>query len=123
MAQGGKTECWPDWCGREGPRGRASCLRAPSLRRRVGNRPQNTFAASVAAWNLRPVALRPRLNARTEVFHRLRLGRERHFDRALIRMSFTRVSARFAWPSAGPPRGGGTGPKWPGPERGTTGTL
>jgi len=44
--------------------------------------------------------------ARTEVFHRLRLGRERHFDRALIRVSFTRVSARFAWPSAGPPRGG-----------------
>src|SRR5262249_62271104 len=31
---------------------------------------------------------------------------ERHLGRALIRMSFTRVSARFAWPAPGPPRGG-----------------
>jgi hypothetical protein len=43
--------------------------------------------------------------------------------RALIRVSFTRVSARFAWPSADLLKGGGTGPKRPGPERGTTGTL
>jgi hypothetical protein len=38
-------------------------------------------------------------------------------------MSFTRVSARFTWPSADLLEGGGTGPKRPGPERGTTGTL
>jgi len=43
--------------------------------------------------------------------------------RALIRVSFTRVSARFAWPSAYLLGGSGTGPERPGPERGTTGTL
>ncbi|MGA8968976.1 MAG: hypothetical protein WB499_07120, partial [Pseudolabrys sp.] len=43
------------------------------------------------------------------------------YGRALIRVSFTRVSARFAWPSADLLEGGGTGPKRPGPERGTTG--
>ena len=33
------------------------------------------------------------------------------FGRTLIRVSFTRVSARFAWPSADLLKGGGTGPK------------
>src|SRR6266851_4732884 len=37
-------------------------------------------------------------------------------------MSFTRVSARFAWPSTDLLEGGGTGPQRPGPESGTKGS-
>jgi len=55
-AQGDKAGSQPDWCGWEGPRGRGQHLRAPSWWRCVGDRPQNTFAASVAAWNLRPIS-------------------------------------------------------------------
>jgi len=88
----------------------------------VGYEPQNTFAASVAAWNLRPVSLRPRLRAQAEVSHRSQPGCERLCTPRADPGAFTRVSA-FRLSVRRPPSGGGTGPKRPGPEHGTTGTL
>lgn len=70
-----------------------------------------------------PLALRSRPMGANRGFSILTASCERRYRRALIRVSFTRVSARFAWPSAVLLEGGGTGPKRPGPERGTTGTL
>src|SRR5262249_15711103 len=47
--QGGNAGSRPDWCGREGPHGRGTHLRAPSWWRRANDGPQNTFAALAAA--------------------------------------------------------------------------
>ena len=58
-----------------------------------------------------PLALRSRLIGANRGFSILTARCERRYRRALIRVSFTRVSARFAWPSAVLLEGGGTGPK------------
>jgi hypothetical protein len=51
------------------------------------------------------------IEAQAQVSRRWRLKTRAARGRALIRLSFTRASARFARPSAGLPRGGGPGPK------------
>src|SRR4029077_3281263 len=58
-----------------------------------------------------PLALRSRPIGANRGFSILTARCERRYRRALIRVSFTRVSARVAWPSAVLLEGGGTGPK------------